>query len=119
LRVDGLTGEAPGRPLRRISARKVANGVGLLVGGLGDGLAEEFGDALLHFMLAVQARGAGFVTGKTGGIVGFGDRLSGETGLGEGFVLGVREDAHGKFAVVGDRLPWFAMAMVAAQRGRG
>jgi hypothetical protein len=39
--------------LRRISARKVANGVGLLVGGLGDGLAEEFGDALLHFMLAV------------------------------------------------------------------
>jgi hypothetical protein len=51
--------------------------------------------------------------------VGFGDRLSGESGLGEGFVLGIREDAHGKFAVVGDRLPWFAMAMVAAQRGRG
>jgi hypothetical protein len=73
---------------------EVAHGVGLLVGGLGSGFAEEFGDALLHVVLAVEAGGAGLVAGKASGVVGFGDGLAGETGLGEGFVLFVFQSRH-------------------------
>jgi len=73
---------------------EVAHGAGLLVGGLGGGFAEEFGDALQHLVGAVEARSAGFVACVAGGVVGLGDGLAGESGLGEGLVLFVFEESH-------------------------